>query len=204
VYARSGETRRCATCGAPFYVYPSRLKDTRHPARYCSYACRPSPLPGRRRTPEEKAHLSRVKTGRPNPRPSKPPVPRVCRGCGQLFTVPYKRRDKALFCDRACIDRYQREHPEEHPRYRDGRRQYDGPNWAAQSQLARERDGHTCQDCGLHRVAPALDVHHLTPRATFARDYERANRLENLVTLCRPCHGRREGILTRERLMRVD
>jgi 5-methylcytosine-specific restriction endonuclease McrA len=45
----------------------------------------------------------------------------------------------------------------------------------------------------------ALHVHHIERKESFRDkngelDYERANRVENLITLCNKCHGRWEGI----------
>jgi hypothetical protein len=84
-----------------------------------------------------------------------------------------------------------------------GRRYY-GPNWAAQREQALERDDYVCQtpgcvvtddqhrdeyDCGLH-------VHHIQPLRTFFEDetidYEAANALDNLVSVCIPHHERWE------------
>ncbi len=74
-----------------------------------------------------------------------------------------------------------------------------GPNWERQRNQARARDGHVCRHCGAaERPNRAHDVHHIQPFRTFGymRDqndrYLEANRLENLVTLCRSCHRRVE------------
>jgi DEAD/DEAH box helicase domain-containing protein len=74
-----------------------------------------------------------------------------------------------------------------------------GLNWEDQRRRARERDGRICRHCGApERPDRAHDVHHLEPFASFgyARGkndaYLEANRLENLVTLCRSCHQRVE------------
>jgi 5-methylcytosine-specific restriction endonuclease McrA len=72
-----------------------------------------------------------------------------------------------------------------------------GSNWSEQREKALERDGWECRDCGttneehLDRDGQGLHVHHLTKRRKFD-DYEEANRLENLVTLCRDCHAKWE------------
>ncbi len=66
-----------------------------------------------------------------------------------------------------------------------------GPNWAAQRNAARARDGYRCQMCGAPEQGRQHDVHHKIPFRQFA-DYRLANRLENLVTLCRACHQRAE------------
>ncbi len=74
-----------------------------------------------------------------------------------------------------------------------------GPNWAAQRDAARARDGNECQQCGARsRDGKQLDVHHITPFRAFGfvpgvnDSYRLANRLENLITLCPTCHRRVE------------
>ncbi len=74
-----------------------------------------------------------------------------------------------------------------------------GPNWEQQRNLARARDEYRCRHCGVpERPDRAHDVHHIEPFRTFGykrgrnENYEAANRLENLVTLCRSCHHRVE------------
>jgi DEAD/DEAH box helicase domain-containing protein len=74
-----------------------------------------------------------------------------------------------------------------------------GPNWPAQRDAARARDGYRCRQCGApEREDRQHDVHHLTPFRSFGyvpgvNDfYELANRLENLITLCPACHRRVE------------
>jgi DEAD/DEAH box helicase domain-containing protein len=74
-----------------------------------------------------------------------------------------------------------------------------GPNWEEQRNRARARDGYRCRHCGVsERPGRAHDVHHIAPFRTFGyvrgknEQYLEANRLENLVTLCRSCHRRVE------------
>jgi len=74
-----------------------------------------------------------------------------------------------------------------------------GPNWEDQRRRARDRDGRLCRHCGApERPDRTHDVHHLEPFASFgyvrgqSDAYLEANRLENLVTLCRSCHQRVE------------
>jgi DEAD/DEAH box helicase domain-containing protein len=71
-----------------------------------------------------------------------------------------------------------------------------GPHWARQRDRARVRDGYRCQVCGVREGSPATragahHVHHKVPFRSFASS-ERANRLDNLVTLCPRCHLRVE------------
>lgn len=74
---------------------------------------------------------------------------------------------------------------------------YYGSNWPEQREKALRRDGWRCRGCGLtmraHRCiwSGGLHVHHRTKFREF-EEYEAANRLENLVTLCRGCHFERE------------
>lgn len=82
----------------------------------------------------------------------------------------------------------------EHGVVEDGPIEY-GPNWPRQREKALERDGYICQaeDCQIteerhqEEHGEGLHVHHRTKFRKFD-DYEEANQLENLVTLCRPCH----------------
>ncbi|HEY64811.1 MAG TPA: DEAD/DEAH box helicase [Caldilineae bacterium] len=80
-----------------------------------------------------------------------------------------------------------------------------GPNWEAQRQRARERDGFRCAQCGApERDGREHDVHHIRPLRAFILEAQRreqdisqvyleANRLENLITLCPACHRRAEN-----------
>jgi DEAD/DEAH box helicase domain-containing protein len=69
-----------------------------------------------------------------------------------------------------------------------------GPNWQKQRMAARERDNHTCQNCGLPENGRFHDVHHKIPFRAFEH-FAEANRLENLVTLCPTCHRRAEVVV---------
>ncbi|MER3400212.1 MAG: ATP-dependent helicase [Thermoflexus sp.] len=76
-----------------------------------------------------------------------------------------------------------------------------GPDWEALRRAVRARDGHRCRICGAPEPpGQAHDVHHLRPLRTF-RDRREAHALENLITVCRPCHRRLErGLGTRSAL----
>jgi DEAD/DEAH box helicase domain-containing protein len=66
-----------------------------------------------------------------------------------------------------------------------------GPDWPSISLSVRRRDGFRCQVCGLPESDREHDVHHKIPFRAFASAQD-ANRLENLVTLCRADHRRAE------------
>lgn len=69
-----------------------------------------------------------------------------------------------------------------------------GPEWQQIRQQVRQRDGFTCQICGAaESPGRQHDVHHKIPFRQFRDETgrilrEEANRPENLVTLCQPCH----------------
>jgi DEAD/DEAH box helicase domain-containing protein len=72
-----------------------------------------------------------------------------------------------------------------------------GPDWGSIRERVRQRDGHRCQVCGALEMNRQHEVHHKTP-FRFFRDAmgkiqrERANQLDNLVTLCAECHRKVE------------
>jgi len=74
-----------------------------------------------------------------------------------------------------------------------------GPNWPAQRDAARRRDGYRCRTCGApERESRKHDVHHVRPLREFGYApgendaYLLANALDNLITLCSRCHHRAE------------
>ena len=74
-----------------------------------------------------------------------------------------------------------------------------GPNWPAQRDAARARDGYRCRYCRApEREGRQHDVHHIVPFHAFGyipgvNDlYRLANALDNLITLCPVCHRRAE------------
>lgn len=76
-------------------------------------------------------------------------------------------------------------------RWRGGSKQtqrtWRGYDWSEFRQAALERDGWTCQDCGFTDFSgEKLHVHHIIPWRLRP-----VNELCWLVTLCRPCHGKR-------------
>ena len=80
-----------------------------------------------------------------------------------------------------------------------------GPNWQTQREAVRGRDRYRCAQCGTPEPEGRQhDVHHLSPFRSFGyvpgvnERYLDANRLENLILVCRTCHKRLEaGLRTR-------
>lgn len=97
----------------------------------------------------------------------------------------------------------------DHHRWKGGRSRYYGPNWHQQRRKCLERDNNQCVVCGMtleahtQKYRESLHVHHITPFRKFGEDgYEKANRLENLLTLCRRHHDEWEGITLRPDIQR--
>ena len=76
-----------------------------------------------------------------------------------------------------------------------------GRNWETQRKKAIKRDNNKCRQCGLHRKSHYdkyncdLHVDHITPRREFIfngkLDWKKANKLDNLMTLCCVCHSKK-------------
>lgn len=121
-----------------------------------------------------------------------------CENCNSEISKPVSRvTDSRDFCDRECYFEWMRDGNlrdssiERPPNY--------GPNWLQQRRKAMERDNNTCQSCGMsskaHKDMCGMDlhVHHITPWHEFD-DYERRNKLSNLITLCAACHHKWESM----------
>jgi len=93
---------------------------------------------------------------------------------------------------------------EDSPHWTGGKSSWYGPNWHTQRSKCLERDNHECQVCGMdqkehkEKYNEELHAHHITPRTHYIENgtvnNKCANRLENLITLCRDCHTDWEGI----------
>jgi len=65
-----------------------------------------------------------------------------------------------------------------------------GPEWSYVRVLCLKRDNFECQICSSKKN---VAVHHLIPFRVFGKQYHiQANRLENLLTVCRICHNKIE------------
>ena len=89
---------------------------------------------------------------------------------------------------------------EKHYNYIDGRSKMASParygdDWFKIRLLIYARDNFTCQECGItmNEVRIPFHVHHKIP---FLISFD--NSLNNLVTLCPPCHRRIEAQIMRE------
>lgn len=132
-------------------------------------------------------------------------VPIECEQCGEVEPVWPSIADKRRFCSYDCMGEWRGEEitDEDHPRWRKNNYTgYYGPNWATQRRKAIIRDQARCQDCefteaeSMTQFGEGLSIHHITPISEFVDDatldFVDANQLDNLVSLCRPCHSKRE------------
>jgi len=167
----------CAECGDEFEVYPYR-DDAEYCSRECAYGNRD--MPSTKRVTVE------------------------CDWCGESFET-YKslaeRRSGRNYCDYSCYGKWRSENivGESHPQWSSGDRNY-GNGWTERKRRkVRERDGFKCQRCGMDQkeheeeYGSRLSVHHMRRARDFDSDKER-NDMDNLITLCRHCHHRWEGI----------
>ncbi|WP_226043305.1 HNH endonuclease [Natrinema sp. DC36] len=157
-------------------------------------------------------HLS-DQTGEKHPN-WKPKVTVECAYCGcDIDKIPSeaKKHDR-FYCSIECNRQWKRENwkGENAPNWQGGWNDYYGPNWEKQRRKARENDDFACQGCGLtqlehlERWGERLHVHHIVPFREH-EGYEKANALDNLVTLCRKCHHSKwEGIPLRPQLAASD
>jgi DEAD/DEAH box helicase domain-containing protein len=66
-----------------------------------------------------------------------------------------------------------------------------GSNWNDIRVSVRKRDRYICQICGMEESDQEHHVHHKIPFRAF-NDLQKANQLDNLITLCPNCHHRAE------------
>jgi hypothetical protein len=122
---------------------------------------------------------------------------RLCKVCDKPFYVMNCKVNSKTYCSRNCKHIGQTFLASSiNNLIQTGRKKYYGPNWLHQRNRARERDGYICQNpmCAISELeyGHELSVHHKTPFVYF-RTYEEANHLDNLISLCEPCH-RKEHI----------
>ncbi|SFR71207.1 HNH endonuclease [Halogeometricum rufum] len=131
-----------------------------------------------------------------------------CETCGASKTLSeYEKATRDVtFCSKKCRSAYfsERFSGSNHPNWKeDPRQHYYGANWEEQRSKRIALDGRECFSCGIsdkkHQniYSNSLHVHHIVPRSEFRGegrlDWEQANKLTNLVSLCSSCHSRLEG-----------
>jgi len=182
----------CEQCGKGYNIPPAK-KDK---SRFCSRECL-------------NQWRSENETGENHPQYDR--IECECKMCSETVhrqPSQLERMDN-VFCSQECHREYQSIHQrgENHHHYKPESIDDYGPNWHRQRRKALERDNHKCQFCGLPESEhhQGLSVHHITPREAFMQDgefdYEQANKLDNLLSLCQACHRKVEqwGLLPDKR-----
>lgn len=111
----------------------------------------------------------------------------LCRVCDKpIWSQPKKNHQ---FCSKKCKDLGTSIFTYKRNIIRGNYKKYYGDNWLSQRERARKRDNYTCQRCGIteKEYGKELSVHHIKPFILF-ESYEEANKLENLLSVCEPCH----------------
>lgn len=115
-------------------------------------------------------------------------------GCSQFTLNKWWQR-----FDIETVDNYN-DYPTgaDHPSWKDKVLQRYCAYFTKQAKAARERDGYCCQWCGtrqpthMEEHGRKLEVHHIKPVNEFREgkefDRRKAHSLDNLASLCIPCH----------------
>lgn len=191
-YASSTVEVECAWCGHEKTVYRSRFEENeRH---FCDQRCQGD-------------WYSENRIGEDTPNWNGGRVELTCGSCDGTYLEKRHRTERSKCCSKECLREWRSENysGENAPRWKGGYVGYYGPNWYTQREKARERDGYECRICGMgdedhtEEYGKELPVHHIDPFRTFkpfesVEDYERANSLDNLITLCDPHHHEVEQI----------
>lgn len=166
---------KCRVCSVVFEQYPSDGK------KYCSRECYGE-------------WLSDNNTGRNHPRFTESEEVE-CDSCGKVMELKLYDISAHNFCCRSCLGRWLSEHNsgEDSVHWKGGVLHYYGRSWMEQRRKVLERDSYTCQhpecDEDIDSLSREPDVHHITSFREFGVEkHEEANRLENLITLCRKHH----------------
>jgi uncharacterized Zn-finger protein len=170
--------KTCEVCGQKFSVPKNRELS----AKFCSRHCL------------GKANGQRAKAQ------YKKRIIVICNNCGSEIEKKLSVVRNLNFCSIQCMGDYYEKSGmftgENSGTWAGGDIEYYGPNWRSQRRKARERDNFTCQDCGIteEEYGQELSVHHIIPFRAFNGDWEKANDLSNLITLCEhPCHRKRHS-----------
>ena len=166
-YRRNRSMITCPICDTEIYIKPHRHNRSKHPVT-CSMECK----------------LALLQWGKSLV---------YCDFCGEEIHRKKSEVDKRThhFCSTKCMGKWQSENNtgKNSNSWRGGYKPYYGKDWIGNRRNAKQRDNHTCQSCGVHedKIDHTPEVHHIKPVRLFDNTND-ANHLDNLITLCRPCH----------------
>lgn len=160
----------CLNCNKKYSVIPSR-KDS----KFCNQNCRAK-------------YYAKIITERQKNR-----VNVRCDNCKKIFIKKESDVRNFNFCCTDCMYEYYSKEGlfsgENSGTWNGGKKTYYGENWLSQRRKVRKRDNYTCQKCGIteDEYGQELSVHHIIPFVYFD-NYTEANKEDNLVSVCEPCH----------------
>ena len=123
-----------------------------------------------------------------------------CIVCGEIFKR-YKKDGGRKTCSMECKYIYIAKalSGENHYLWAGGHYSYRGAEWQKIRRFILKRDNYICQGCGkstedeIVKNNRELSVHHIIPFRFFGEEHKKANRPENLITLCNACHRKEEN-----------
>jgi len=170
----------CKQCGEEYEVWPALEEES----KFCGKECHDKYQTGR----AQKDKLDTIEV--------------ECDVCGESVMRYPSTKSETTICSEKCMSEWaSKKKGEDNPAWKGGYEDYYGDNWIEQRRKIRQRDNYRCQSCGIHEdeYGQELSVHHITPVREFEQ-VEQANELSNLVSLCRSCHSKWEGIPVAPRL----
>lgn len=96
--------------------------------------------------------------------------------------------------EEAGFEVYQHPSGKDSPSWKGGYSEYYGPSWRNQQRKAWDRDDFKCRVCDK-KTENRPDVHHIDPVRNWnvEEEHELMNSLNNIVCLCKSCHGKYGG-----------
>jgi|GEM_PF-1853476 len=177
-------SKNCIVCNSEFVI----KKTGRLNQRFCSLSCRDKLLKGENHFLYENLLDN-------------------CHNCKKEIRITKRKVGKRNFCSRECADlghsKYIRGKNNGRFMHGDGDGPYP-PDWNKRfKSIIRDRDGYKCMICSMteEEHKKLLCVHHI--------DYDKENLNEdNLITLCKYCHGKMHGrmeqrLLWKEKLSKL-
>lgn len=174
----------CETCGETIYRHDYEIESADN--FYCSRECK-----------------NRGETGENHHRWSGGDISRECAICGKEVKRALNHLDNYdhAFCSDNCQYEWMEQNysGSDHPSWKGGVKHGYPGNWKKIRQEVRERDNYECRACGISQNEHLelrgfkLDVHHVVPVREFDDPVD-AHSKGNLVTACRSCHRKYEGL----------
>lgn len=198
----NNKKRFCSSKCARFNQIPDESKKKEYTCKFCNKKF--TDWVYRNTTFCSRLCMSKYGARQPKPKARRPEsfITRKCNICGKEYTIHkiFIEKRNSRFCSIECkgkqksIDMMGNKNPNYVlPHLKLKPIKYGGKSWKIQSQKARDRDNNTCQRCGevwnKEKHDKNFHVHHIVSIRKFD-NYIKANKLENLITLCPSCHSK--------------